>query len=149
MKSLETTVDIDAPAIVVWNVLTDFASYRRDGWNSYITSIEATLERGRRVTAVTKSPLLPQRDLKARIVSGQFPELIWEAKLPVPGIIHATHYFRIEPTSELTSRFVQGETLTGLLAAAMFPLVEKSEPGFVILNQALKQRAEARVHRPA
>jgi len=143
MRSIETHIDIDAQPAQVWQVLTDFASYGREGWNAYILSIDVDPRPRGHVRAVTKSPLLDQRDLKAQIISATFPELSWEAKLPVPGILHAKHYFRIEQLSPTTSRFIQGETVSGILTATVFHLVEKSEPGFLIMNAAIKQRAEA------
>jgi len=144
MKYIETHIDIEAPPEDIWEVLTDFASYARDGWNGYITSIVVDARAGGRVTAVTESPLLNQRELKARIISATFPELSWEAKLPVPGTLRAKHYFRVVALSPTRSRFVQGESVSGVLTATVFHLVEKSEPGFEIMNRAIKHRTEAR-----
>ncbi|WP_432836398.1 SRPBCC family protein [Dactylosporangium sp. CA-092794] len=144
MRLIETHINIAAPAGTVWQALTDFPSYARDNWNEYIRSIAAPLVRGGRVTAVTHTPRLGQRDLKATLVNVDLPELSWEVKLPVPGLLHATHYFRAEALSPASTRFVQGERVSGVLTGLVFHLVEKSEAGFHTMNEALKRRAEGR-----
>lgn len=149
LKSTETSIIIDAAPAEVWSHLVDFPSYAAEGWNDYIESIEVELRPGGRVHARTKSPLLSRRELKARILSARFPELSWEAKLPIPGIIYAKHYFRVEELPDGSSRFVQGEMVWGPLTSAFWSLVEKSEPGFVQLNEALKQRVEKAAASPA
>lgn len=142
MRRLETSIVIDAPPREVWRHLIDFPSYAAERWNTYIKSIEVELRRGGRVRATTSSPLLPQRQLRARLLSFEYPELSWEAKLPVPGIIYARHYFALGETAPGSTFLVQGEEVSGVLTSAFFGLVEKSEPGFVVLNDALKRRVE-------
>ena len=148
MKIVETQVEIEAPARDVWEVLIDFPSYGREGWNGYIRSIEAALVTGAPVVADTYTEQMGQRPLTARLSSVTFPELSWDAKLPVPGLIHARHYFRVEAISDRRSRLVQGEWVSGLLTATVFHLVIKSREGFETLNQALKHRTEARISPP-
>lgn len=143
MRRIETHIDIDAPARAVWEHLIDFPSYAAEHWNEYLLTLDVTMERGGRVHGITESPRLPRRELRARIVSHTFPDLTWEAKLPIPGIVHAVHYFRLATLSAESTRLVQGEQVSGLLTPAFWHLVEKSEPGFVLFNEALKRRAEA------
>ena len=82
MKVLESQIEIDAPIDVVWQHLTDFAHYPE--WNPYILSAEGELKQGSLVRF--KVAGLPGT-LSAPIVSlVENKELIWEARLPMPGI---------------------------------------------------------------
>ena len=139
-KTIETHVDVDAPAQVLWEVLSDYESYERESWNPYIESIEVTTTG--RVTATTFGETLGRRQLRAKLLTGEFPELLWEKKLP--WVIHARHWFRVVPTSATSTRFVQGEQVSGLLTGLVWHLVERSQPSFSAFNLALKHRAEAR-----
>ena len=63
----------------------------------------------------------------------------------VPGLVDGEHAFIIEPLADNRVRFVHRETFRGLLV----PLVFKSmapdlEASFQAMNNALKERAEAR-----
>jgi hypothetical protein len=43
-KELNTTIEIDAPAETVWEVLTDFSRYNQ--WNPFIRSISGEARQG-------------------------------------------------------------------------------------------------------
>lgn len=145
MRAVETQIDIAAPAQTIWDVLVDFESYGKEGWNAYIRSIEAPLTKGERISADTYTEEMGPRALRAKMLAVAFPELSWEVKLPIPGLIHARHYFRIEALSAGQSRLIQGEEVVGILKSTVFHLVEKSRSGFEIFNAAVKKRAEDRV----
>jgi hypothetical protein len=142
MPFIDTRVEINAPAQEVWTILTDFEGYRRLGWNSYIESISGTLAPGAKITATVKAPELRRRVIRPRLVSAAFPELSWEVYLGSREVLHAMHYFRVEPLTAGTCRVTQGEKVSGLLTRTVFHLVEKSESGFAVFNLALKQQAE-------
>jgi uncharacterized protein YndB with AHSA1/START domain len=48
------TVEIDAPAAFVWEVLVDYASYPE--WNPYTIAVETTLEIGARIDLTLPNP---------------------------------------------------------------------------------------------
>lgn len=135
-------IDIDAPPDAVWEALVDLPSYEADAWNDYIRSIDAKLVPGATVRAQTFTREMGERALKAKMVGASYPELSWEKKSPLPGLIHAFHWFRVEPQPHRRSRLIQGERLSGALAPLFFPLVKKSESGFESFNRALKRRVE-------
>lgn len=142
MRFIETSVEIEAGAMDVWDVLTDFPSYGREGWNEYIRSIEAPLTSGARATIDTYTEKMGERTLKSRLVNVTFPLLTWEVRLP--GLMRAMHYFRIEAIDAHRSRFIKGEQVSGLLTRAVFHMVINSRPGFEVFSDALKRRVEAR-----
>jgi hypothetical protein len=142
MRVLETNIEINAPAEQVWATLTDFPAYRRDRWNDYIKSINASLVAGAPMSAENYTPELGERTMSAKMLRVEFPELSWEIKLPVPGVIYARHWFRVDELAPGVTRFTQGEQISGVLTFAVFHLVEKSKSGFESLNRALKERVE-------
>jgi hypothetical protein len=54
------------------------------------------------------------------------------------------HFFRIEPLANGQVKFVHGEEFTGLLAGIIMKQIgEQTRSGFISMNKALKERAEA------
>lgn len=60
-----------------------------------------------------------------------------------PGIIGGEHTFALSPAGGGT-RLVQSESFRGLLVPFSGQVFARAEAGFRLLNEALKQRAEAR-----
>lgn len=70
MFVIDKTVEINAPAEVVWEVITDFASYSE--WNPFIVECKSTLKPG--------DPI----DLKVKLFSFAQPQREWVKEF-VPG----------------------------------------------------------------
>ena len=95
-KDLISSIDIAAPAAVVWNVLVDLDAFST--WNPFITSAEGQLRVGSRLTlrmqpvgaaAVTLRPSVVE------VVEGH--RLRWQGRLVVRGLFDADHLFVVEP----------------------------------------------------
>lgn len=71
-------------------------------------------------------------------------ELRWLGRVLLPGIFDGEHSFRIEPAGEGRVRFVQAERFSGVLVPLFGKTLEKTKAGFIAMNEALKERAEAR-----
>jgi len=141
-KELTSTIDIAAPAPVVWTMLVDFNAF--SSWNPFITSAEGPLLVGGRLT-LRMQPVggsaMTLRPSVVEVVEGH--RLRWQGRLVVRGLFDADHLFVVEPLSADESRLVQQERFSGLLV----PLFERSLdrgtlPAFHAMNQALKARAE-------
>jgi hypothetical protein len=141
-KELISSIDIEAPAENVWELLIDFTAYPT--WNPFITRAEGPLEVGGRLilrmqpvggSAVTLRPTV------AEVVEGH--RLRWQGRLGVRGLLDADHLFILESQGATRSRLVQQEQFSGLLV----PFVQRSLdhgtlPAFHAMNAALKDRAE-------
>jgi hypothetical protein len=141
MKVLESQSEIGAPIDVVWQHLTDFASYAE--WNPYILSAEGELKQDSLVRfKVAGIPMM----LSAPIVSlVENKELIWEARLPFPGV-KPRYIRRLEEIDANRTRFINREEFTGWAVPLMSPILNlMSKPLFPKTCAALKQRAEAAV----
>ncbi|HEY5786102.1 MAG TPA: SRPBCC domain-containing protein [Microlunatus sp.] len=141
-KELISSIDIAAPASVVWDVLVDLEAYA--SWNPFITSAEGPLRVGGRLVlrmqpadgaAVTLRPSVVE------IVEGH--RLRWRGRLMIRGLFDADHQFTVDPMGPRGSRLVQQEQFSGALVPLFRgPLDRGTLPAFHAMNQALKARAE-------
>lgn len=144
MKHLKTEITIDAPADVVWGILTDLPAYPQ--WNPFIVSAEGPVEVGAKLRnrleppggkAMTFSPQVTVVDANRKFE--------WLGRLGLPGVFDGRHIFELEPAGSGT-RFIQREEFSGILV----PLFARSldgatKDGFVAMNEAIKERAETAV----
>ncbi len=142
-KSIQTAIQIDAPAETVWSVLADGKSY--DQWNPFVKRMEGDLIVGDQLAVTVQGEGASPMDFAPTVlVSDTGKELRWVGKLGVRGIFDGEHHFILEELQDGSTRFVHGETFTGMLAYVLYPLIgESTEAGFKAMNVALKERAEA------
>lgn len=143
MKTMSAAIDIDAPPVEVWEILTDLGSYHQ--WNPLFVEAGGNVAVGQRITLRSKHPANGRMmTVKPKITAVQpGAELRWVAGLP--GIIGGEHSFTLTTTGRGT-RVVQSETFKGLLTAFSGKTFANAEASFQALNQALKECAEARAN---
>lgn len=101
--------------------------------------------------------VLPARCPTLRHAVKPDEELRWHGSLPIPGLFTGTHYFRIDSAQSGTGtaggsdsggnsrsgcRFVHGESFSGLLVPLAGTILEDTQKGFRLMNEALKRAAE-------
>ena len=141
-KSLRTQIEIAAPKEKVWNVLTDFGAYPQ--WNPFIKSISGEARTGAKLDVHLQPPGARGITLHPQVVSaipGQ--ELKWLGHLLLPGIFDGEHHLVIREKTADTVTFVQEEAFKGVLVPFTGKMLGKTQQGFVQMNEALKDRAEA------
>jgi hypothetical protein len=141
-KELSSSVDIDAAAGDVWQLLIDFAAYPT--WNPFIVRAEGRPEVGSRLrlrmqpvggAAVTVQPTVVE------VSDGH--RLRWRGRLGVRGLFDADHLFVVETLGAARSRLVQQERFSGLLVPLFRRSLDRGTlPAFQTMNTALKERAE-------
>lgn len=141
MHSIYTTIDIDAPAETVWDVLADFAAYPE--WNGY-TRITGEPAEGARLTVAPGPDAGSMPTFKPRVLRAEDNELRWRGHLWVRGLFDGEHSFVVEEVSPDESRLIQSEEFSGLLAGLILRRYgNQTEETFEAVNAALKARAEA------
>lgn len=142
MATLETCIDIDAPAARVWAILGDFAAYPE--WNPFIVLIEGKLKAGATLTIRVAPPGKPVMSFKPRVkVVAPGRELRWIGRVLAPGLLDGEHGFEIEPLGPGQCRLRHIEDFSGVLAPLFIPALEEAtRAGFEAMNRALKDRAE-------
>ena len=142
VKELRTEIAIAAPPERVWDVLTDFDAYPT--WNPFITSIAGRPEVGTELEVRIEPPGRRAMTFRPTVLAAE-PQrrLAWLGRVLLPRVFDGEHSFEIEPSGDGGSRFTQRERFSGLLVPLLGATLRKTEQGFVAMNRALKERAEA------
>jgi hypothetical protein len=140
MKTIQTTIHIQASPEQVWKVLMDFEAY--PAWNHFIKRIEGTAKKG----AILEVEIQP-KGMKAQLFK---PEVIaqeanrhfaWLGKLFVKGLFDGEHHFRLAPQADGSTMFFHEERFKGLLVRPLLALIgDNTLTGFEAMNQALADR---------
>jgi len=142
MLQLHASVDIDASALLVWAILTDFASYRR--WNPFIRAILGKSSNGNRLRLTLQRHGQPVQAATSTLTYLREPrELRWRQTRLVPFLFATEHRFRIESLPAGGVRFHLTEQVEGLFASLLGRSRQRAtEESFHLMNHALKARAE-------
>ena len=142
--TLTTVIDIDAPASVVWSVLTDLPHYA--DWNPLIPNAIGRIALGERLRC---RPVVPGIPLPlefhvevTRCVEER--EFAWIGKVLMAKFASGEHVFRIEPRTMDSVRLLHTEQFLGLVAPVAYRLLKgRVTRGFENMDRALKRIAEA------
>ncbi len=142
------TVDIDAPAELVWDVLVDLERYGQ--WNPFTVKVESTLRMGEAVNLFLPDPVNPGQlvHVVEYLATCERPrQLSWEmyATADNPDAARRDQY--IEATGAASCRYHTTDLFLGPTAQTVMeqhgPWVKQ---GFDAVAHSLKARAEA-LHR--
>jgi hypothetical protein len=148
--TLQTQVEINAPAKDVRAVLYDFADY--PSWNPYLIKVDGVPEVGRQVYVTVKLEGKPEITGDVTITSATDGLLSWSGSalsqvesgsisLGIPGILTADHDFIIEELGPRKTLFRSNDKLSGALVP--FYGDDRVTAALDAMNAALKKRAEA------
>jgi hypothetical protein len=145
---LTTKIDIDATPEAVWAVLSDLPSYPT--WNPFVRQASGELAAGKRLELEIQPVGGRAMRFRPTVLAAETNrELRWRGRLVAPGVFDGEHRFAVEPTAG-GSRLVQEERFTGMLVPFLARGLRRGTlPGFERMNEALKERAEARTVRAA
>ena len=142
MREIVTHVEIEAPAELVWEVLTNFEAYPE--WNSLFWPKRGMLKPGSPFRFRLRLGRALGLHLQARIHKAEpGRELCWQGRIP-PRLLTGEHYLTLEPLGKERVRFVQREIYTGALVW-IYTLVLGSwvRRAYDRMNRELKLRSEA------
>jgi hypothetical protein len=136
---LELVSEIAASPEEVWAVLTDLDGWK--SWNPTLLEPRGDLVVGSVVRMKLKLGRLSM-PMKQQIVEVTPPSVLrWQSRFGPPWLFLVTRTFRIEPAGEGTSRLVQSEVGTGLLAPLIFVFTgPPTERGYTAQAEALAAR---------
>ncbi len=136
------TVTIEAPAELVWEVITDFPNYHL--WNEFCPRIEGQLALGEAVTMQVDlgAGLQEQVEYITRIDPPQ--AIVWSMENRPGDPIHAARLQQVTPIDAQRCTYVTVDTFAGEEVGPMLEAMGKPvEDGFNRCARGLKARAEA------
>ena len=139
--TIDKTVDIDAPASIVWEVITDLAAYPQ--WNPFCVECQSTLKPGDPIDMRVKLAGRPQkqREWMKEHIPGK--RLAYAMK-PVPaGALNSGRSHEVKSIGHDRTRYQSHFELRGW----MMPLVRgllgrRLQHGFAGMTAGIQQRAE-------
>jgi hypothetical protein len=150
--TMQTRVEINAPAERVRTVLYDFEEYPK--WNPYIVNVDGVVAVGNQVYLTVKPVGEPEVTGSAKVTSMTRDRLSWDGvgmsqvesgpvTLAIPGVLSAKHDFIIEESGPNRTVFRNNVKWSG----AAIPLLDMKPlaAGLDAMNTALKARAEENV----
>lgn len=142
MRSIETFVNIDAPLETVWDVIVDFDRYGE--WNPFILEARGKAEAGQKLWLRMQRPAKPREEVHTPTVTvvEKNRHLQWSGVIRHATVFRARHEFLLEETATGV-RLRQREDFGGLTMPFAGGMVWRIEEGFLLMNAALKVRAEA------
>ncbi len=141
--AIETTIRIQAPITLVWNILTDFQKY--PAWSPTIKEFKGIPKEGSRTKVLLSQPggsSITMNPIFLAIKPNL--ELRWKGSLLIKGIFDGEHYFLLREIEDEITELVQGEKFSGILVPFLKKMIHgNTKKGFELFNQAIKERAEA------
>lgn len=143
------TVEIDAPAAVVWGVVTDFASY--PAWNPFTVRVDTAGEVGDDVLLHLPDPGAPGETfttlehvrVKQAPVDGRPGHLQYDTGDSIPGMLAVRDQW-VTDLGNGRSSYSTTDAFTGEIAQAVYDLqADWVRAGFDATAHALKARAES------
>lgn len=138
-RSYSATRKIDAPAEVVWRLLTDASSYER--WNRAVLSIEGPIGEGNRIRLVSIAD--PKRTFKLKVTEMRAPShMVWADGMPL-GLFAGRRTYTITGRGNDACEFSMVEEFAGPLAGLITKAIPDLTPSFETFADGLKSGAEA------
>jgi|SRR5579859_2634973 len=143
MITLNTEIEIDASPERVREVFFDFASYPQ--WNPFITSMKVA-DGSTEIKPGTPLEFVGlNTTMRPNVVDNTSERFSWLGTMFGKWFFAGKHIFEFHPVDGGKCRLVQKEEFTGAASSAIMALIKgKTEKGFKDMNNALKERVEAK-----
>jgi len=149
-RDIHTSIEIDAPPMRVWEVLTSFGDYA--DWNPLIVDMRAEAKVGATAdfTIMIGSLQAKVQSTVMRVDAGRDLTLAGPRSALQRPLFHGEHFWRLEPAGIDGTRLVHGEHFGGVALPLLWWWLEpKIRVGYQAMNEALKRRAETTATNPA
>lgn len=139
--NIEHRVGIQAPAAVVWEVLSDLESWAV--WNPLYPKAAGVIRIGSVLDLTLTLPGQPPQDIKPTVMEWVPNEQLHWRLTMLGGLVKTIRYFEIETLAEASCIVSNGEIIGGLMGPRLGRRLGRGiYRAFVEMNDALKTRAE-------
>ncbi len=144
MRTIKSTIEIDAQAKEVWDVLVDFASHAR--WNPFFASVEGQPVVGNTLNIKARKPDgSAGMGFTPTVLEVESSRILrWKGKLFIKGIFDGEHVFELTELDNARTRLDHYENFSGALIPLMGKVLADTEEGFHKFNAALADEVAAR-----
>lgn len=143
MRTISSTIDIDATPEQVWDVLTDAPAYA--SWNPFITDVSGEFAVGEKLDVRIAPPGGKAMTFHPTVTDVEHGRRLgWLGRFVMPGVFDGAHAFTLEPLPDGRTRLTQSENFSGVLAFLSGRLLDKTAQGFEAMNHALGERVASR-----
>jgi hypothetical protein len=143
-RTIETTIDIAAPADRVWRMLTDFASFPE--WSRFIMAIEGDARPGTRLSVRLNDGGGEMKMRPEVVACEEQVELRWRGVVGARFVFSGEHRFRLDALPDGRTRFTHSEMFSGILVPLLWKTLNtRTRKAFHEFNTALRVRAETSV----
>lgn len=141
-KEIVSSIIINAHPEEVWKILLDFESY--PDWNPFIIKAKGDIKEGENLNISIKPVGSKPFSFTPRITNVvENKKIIWLGKAIVRGLFDGQHCFELHQNEDRTTTFIQKESFSGLLIPFCKKIIGVNTlNGFILMNQALKERVE-------
>jgi hypothetical protein len=141
VKTIETSVTIDAPPAVVWSVITDFAAYRE--WNPFITAMEGEAVVGARLRGTFQLAGRRSHTLRPVVtIVEPLVRLTWRGHLVMPGLLDGEHTLALRARGEQTE-LLHTEHFGGVLVPLAGGTLAATRDALALMDDAARERSTA------
>jgi hypothetical protein len=138
---IDKTVEINAPADVVWEVLTDLPRY--DEWNPFVVECRSVLRPGEAINMKVRLGTKLQKANEVVLAFEPKKHFAYRMKPVPPGALSSFRSHDLEPLGGERSRYRSYFELKGWMMPLVRALMGRHlEAGFAGMTDGIRQRAE-------
>ncbi len=142
VKTVETSIVIDAPMERVWQVLMEGDAY--PNWNPLIRKVSDDIYEGNKLKVTLDPQFSGEGEIEIKVGQLWFSKsMVWIGQPLMTDLLSGRHYFKTKAMDNGKIEFTNMESYSGLLLYLSWPFIEpKARQGFEAMNAALKAEAE-------
>ena len=107
MKSISTSITINAPVTEVWEALMQFDAYPE--WNPFVRQISGNASNGEQLQVTIQGEGQKPMSFQPIVLeSNPNREFRWKGKLFVKGLFDGEHYFKLESIGVNRTKLIHG-----------------------------------------
>ena len=138
---IEHRIGVQAPAEVIWEVISDLKSW--ESWNALYPKASGEIHIGSVLDLTLALPGQPPQQIRPTVLEWVPNEQLHWRLTMLGGLVRTIRYFEIESLAAASCIVSNGEILGGLVGPRVGRRMGRNiHRGFTEMNEALKARAE-------